>query len=154
MAQLSYEAVKAYKDTSYDNPEDMTSEEKIYSGFIDNKERPKLASFHKADSWQKKMSVKFSDERLKDFKARIILDAIYNGKTSLPEGDEELLRVHCAEALARPFAGAESRFMTIKKALEIGVTQDWADWAKEKFNYDIDPDFIKADTENQMSFAL
>jgi exonuclease I len=132
----------------------MTSEEKIYSGFISDKDKPNITSFHRAETWEKKLAINFYDERLQDFKARILLDAYYAKKASFHESDVAMLREQCSEALNRPFAEADSRFMTIKKAVEVGIPRDWADWAEDVFDYKIDPSLVSEDQTDQLQMSF
>lgn len=152
--RLAEQAVEAYMGQAHPRLENMTSEERIYSGFISDKDKPLLTSFHRADTWEKKLAINFTDDRLKDFKARILLDAYYSHKTSFFEEDVAMLREQCAEALNRPFAEADSRFMTIKKALELGVPRDWADWAEEVFDYKIDPSCVPEEEGDQLQMSF
>src|SRR5690606_2380818 len=151
---IAQAATEAYRSTRYPLPENMTSEEKIYSGFISDKDKPELTAFHRADTWEKRMAINFEDDRLQDFRARILLDAYYSTKTSLSDEDVSLLRDQCSEAISRPFAEADSRFMTIKKALEIGVPKDWADWAEEVFNSEVGSEHIQAEEAEQLQMAF
>lgn len=153
-SQLAENAVEAYRSQIHAQVTNMTSEEKIYSGFISDKDKPNITSFHRADTWEKKLAINFYDERLQDFKARILLDAHYAHKASFHENDVAMLREQCSEALNRPFAEADSRFMTIKKAVEIGIPRDWADWAEDVFDHKIDPSLVQENQADQLQMSF
>jgi exonuclease I len=153
-SQLAENAVEAYRSQTHAPISNMTSEEKIYSGFISDKDKPNITSFHRAETWEKKLAINFYDERLQDFKARILLDAYYAKKASFHESDVAMLREQCSEALNRPFAEADSRFMTIKKAVEVGIPRDWADWAEDVFDYKIDPSLVSEDQTDQLQMSF
>lgn len=149
-SEVEAAGLKAYKEKGVEPLSDMTSEEKIYSGFIHDRDKPNLTSFLKADSWEKRLSINYEDDRLQDFKARILLNAHYRNEVHFSNDVVAMLKDQCAEVLARPYKGAESRYMTIAKAVQSGVTKEWADWAETTFKCTVDPENILEPDAAQM----
>lgn len=133
---LSKNAISALKSIPFTNHDDATPEEKIYGEFVSDKEKPTMTSFHRATSWQQRLEMMFEDTRLKDFSARIMLDAHLRGETTFADRDVEYLKSNCANALDRPFSDEHSRFMTIAKAVSEGADEDWVEWSKTAFLYE------------------
>jgi hypothetical protein len=44
--------------------------------------------------------------------------------------------------------------MTIKKAVEVGIPRDWADWAEDVFDYKIDPSLVSEDQTDQLQMSF
>jgi len=129
-------AVSALRERPYSEPEvGLTSEERIYSGFVSDRERPTMTSFHRASTWEEKLNVaaSFKDPRLVDFSARIIIDACRHGEADLPHDSVAALEAACSEALFRPWAGEGARWATLSSAIASGASEDWKAWACEAF---------------------
>jgi exodeoxyribonuclease-1 len=136
-----------------------TSEELIYSGNVDAADKQRMSSFNAASSWEVKAQVPFSDARLRDFSARIVLEAVGNGEAILPFEMIRGLAVDCSEAICRPFAGPDSRHTTIMSCLADGADGDWVAWARDRFGdhpvFRAVPDEVKRPEQaSQMSFGF
>jgi exodeoxyribonuclease-1 len=119
-------------------PDHQTSEERIYGGFIEGEDKHRMKRFLETPSWQERALMEFDDDRMRDFAARIVLDAAYNGETSLSEQVSYDLQQKCAEALARPFAGPDARWATIASVLAADPPQEWVEWAREHYGLEQD----------------
>ena len=122
----------------YQPPADQTSEEKIYDGFFSGDDKSMIRRFLTSHSWEERATMEFMDPRLDDFASRIVLDALYNGETSLPPEIRTDLERRAREALARPFADASARWATIASALAGDPSPDWIDWASGYYGLDKD----------------
>jgi exodeoxyribonuclease-1 len=112
-------------ETSLDN----TSEERIYDGYLDDQDKREMAAFNRAANWLDRAQVSFKDPRLRDFSARIVLEAVKRGDARLPHDVIEGLMHDCAEALTRPFREGGNRWTEIAQCLSDGADQNWVDWA-------------------------
>lgn len=153
-SSIEKEALQAYKERGIEPLSNMTSEEKIYSGFIADRDKPRMTSFNKDDNWDKRLAINFDDNRLQDFKSRILLAAHYSGETTFSDEVVSMLRDQCAEALARPYQDNSSRYMTIAKASQDGITKEWADWAEKAFDCDVDRENVQEPEATQMQMAF
>ncbi|AOG03291.1 exonuclease domain-containing protein [Bosea sp. RAC05] len=120
----------AHQSHSYTDRTDPTSEERLYDGFYGNQDKQAVSRFIAAASWDERSRIAFQDPRLSDYAARLVL-------TNLPPGTEldarlDQLSARCASALARPFAGKDSRWMTIDAAIDTADAR-WIQWASEAF---------------------
>jgi len=132
--QLRAEASRAVGMSTFTQVENPTSEERIYDGFVKDSEKPRMNAFHNADTWLKRAQIVFEDDRLKDFAARIVLEAVIDGRaTDVPEDLTQRLLNRCREAYERPFAPAESRSMSILKALTTNPPEAWQRWSESAF---------------------
>nr|WP_250808019.1 exonuclease domain-containing protein [Neorhizobium tomejilense] len=136
-----------------------TSEELIYGGFPDSGEKQKMSAFNTARTWLEKAQVRFSDARMRDFSARIVLEAVGTGEAALPACVIRGLALDCAEALCRPFAGPEARHTTIASCIEDGADDDWIDWARGRYGdhpvFDMVPVAMQAaPPQGQLSFGF
>lgn len=111
---------------------DPTSEELIYGSFLKDGDYRQMSVFNRAGTWLEKAQVDFSDRRLRDFSARIVLEGIKSGEAVLPHDVISRLAVDCAEALTRPFKATNDRYNTISEGLSTGDAE-WADWARETY---------------------
>lgn len=127
------EAVAALKGRGYQPVEAPTSEELIYGGFVPDRDKPKMTEFHRAQTWEERAAVSFADTRLRDFAARIVLEASSYGECSLPQETVAACETACGQALSRPSAPADSRWMTVAKAAAEGATSEWLEWAERAF---------------------
>lgn len=135
------------------------SEELIYDGFFEGEDKRRMAAFNGAQNWVEKAKIPFDDRRLRDFSARIILDAVSNGEAALPADVIRSLAIDCSEALCRPFGAASSRHMTIAKCIEEGADEEWTDWARGRFGdhpvFDAVPQVMSAARNpGQISFSF
>jgi len=131
---LRESATRALMDARYESPPSPTSEERIYDGFISDAERPRMLAFLNAGTWAARAGVRFSDPRLRDFAARIVVEAIASGRaTDIPQGIADEAAIACAEAYERPYAGADARWMTLSGAREKGADAQWEAWACDAF---------------------
>ena len=112
---------------------DATSEELIYGGFFDGADKRRMSAFRSAATWTERSQIAFSDRRLRDFSARIVLEAVATGQAVLPADVVRGLAMDCGEALCRPFASAGARFSTIAGCIEAGADEDWIEWARGRF---------------------
>lgn len=138
---------------------DAVSEELIYDGFFEGDDKRRMAAFNGASNWVERAKVPFADRRLRDFSARIILDAVGNGEAALPADVIRSLAIDCSEALCRPFAPATSRHMTIAKCIEDGADDAWIEWARGRYGdhpvFDAAPRVMKsAPATGQIAFAF
>ncbi len=122
----------------FKTPENQTSEDRIYDGFIEGEDKARMKRFLETPSWQERALMHFDDARLQDFAARIVLDAAYNGETVLTDSAYIDLEQRCSEALSRPFAGPDARWATIASVLERNPPQEWIDWAADYYHLDKD----------------
>jgi exodeoxyribonuclease-1 len=118
---------------TFEKVNDSTSEELIYGDRISREDESRMAAFNSSVNWVDRAKIPFTDKRLRDFSARIILDAVANGEAALPQDVIRSLALDCADALCRPFAGADSRYTTISKCLEDGADDAWIEWARERY---------------------
>jgi exodeoxyribonuclease-1 len=138
---------------------DATSEELIYDGFFENEDKRRMSAFNSAISWAERAKIPFSDRRLKDFSARILLDAVANGEAALSPEIIRSLAIDCSEALCRPFSAADSRHMTIAKCIEDGADESWIEWARERYGdhpvFDVVPQVMPSlPPTGQMTFTF
>lgn len=130
---LGEAATEALKGREYDEREAPTSEELIYSGFVADSDRPSMTAFHRASDWRARAAIAFADPRLRDFAARIVVEACRNGEHSMaPEALSEM-ESRCAEALSRPWAGEGARWATLASELAANPGKEYEDWAQAAF---------------------
>ena len=130
--KLPTAARRALVEKRYEAPPDRTSEERIYDGFFSREDEARIRSFHAA-SWQERAAIQFDDDRLRDFAARLILQAVAAGERGIPDHLVEAAKCLAAEAYARPFAGADARWMTLRKARTGWTDPRWEEWASRAF---------------------
>jgi len=136
-----------------------SSEEGIYDGFYDPADKRRIAAFHAAGDWGARAQVRFADQRLRDFSARIVLEAVGAGEARLPAEVVRQLAGDCAEALCRPFGPADARHTTVARCLAEGAGDDWVAWARERygehpvFGHEPSP-MPPAPAAGQMAFAF
>jgi len=131
--KLAAAAVEALKGKEYDEQSDPTSEERIFSGFVADSDRPSMTSFHRAAGWEARSGISFADPRLRDFAARIMVEACRNGEFQMAPDRLAEMEGRCAEALSRPWAGEEARWATLSSAIAGGADAEWIEWAKGEF---------------------
>jgi exodeoxyribonuclease-1 len=123
-------AAAAFKAQSYENPADQTSEEKIYGGFPDSSTKKTMNEFVNARSWDDRLFKRFpNDQRIRDFAARIFLEAEAYGDVSLKDSFRENLQAVCASTLNRPFGDETCRWSTLSHALKEEPDAAWLEWA-------------------------
>lgn len=149
----------AVSRNTLDKVNDPVSEELIYDGFFEGEDKRRMAAFNGTPNWVEKAKIPFADRRLRDFSARIILDAVSNGQAALPAEVIRSLAIDCSEALCRPFGAASSRHMTIAKCIEEGADADWMDWARGRYGehpvFDAVPRVMSAARDGgQISFTF
>jgi len=133
-AGLRERATRALMDARYESPPSPTSEERIYDGFISDAERPRMQAFLNAGTWAERAAVRFTDPRLRDFAARIVVEAIASGRAAdIPQGIADEAALACAEAYERPYASSGARWMTLSGAREKGADAQWEAWASDAF---------------------
>lgn len=153
---LSTAAVRALKSRPYDQSNETTSEEKIYSGFVDDWDKPKMTEFHRAKNWEERSKIVFKDQRLKDFACRLLLEANHYGEASVPAETIRSAASVCAEVLSRPFADEDAPWATLKSASK-EADKNWLDWAEETFGKSLAPVEPQNDNETtapQMDFGF
>lgn len=121
------------KKSAYNVPAGQTSEERIYSGFIPDRDKPSMTNFHRAGDWLARGAIRFGDSRLNDFAARILVDACRNGECELQPDRLAYFEGVCSEALSRPYAGPDARWGTLASALASGADPNWIKWAETAF---------------------
>jgi exodeoxyribonuclease-1 len=136
--EISAVGAEISKRQEFKAPENQTSEDRIYGGWIEGEDTGRMKRFLETSSWQERALMHFDDDRLQDFSARIVLDALYNGETTLSHSVHLDLAERCAEALSRPFAGPDARWATIASVLKGNPPQEWIDWAVEYYHLDKD----------------
>lgn len=144
---------------TFEKVNDSTSEELIYGERITREDESRMATFNSSGNWVDRAKIPFADKRLRDFSARIILDAVANGEAALPADVIRSLALDCSEALCRPFATSDSRYTTISKCLEDGADDVWTEWARERYGdhpvFDAVPrSMMKAPAAGQMAFGF
>jgi exodeoxyribonuclease-1 len=144
---------------TFEKVNDSTSEELIYGERITRDDESRMSAFHAAVNWADRAKIAFTDKRLRDFSARIILDAVANGDAALPADVIRSLAIDCSEALCRPFAASDSRYTTISKCIADGADDAWTDWASERYGdhpvFDAVPRaMMKAPAAGQMAFGF
>jgi len=128
-------ATASLKSRTYEKAGTLTSEERIYSGFVSDWDKPTMTRFHRAHSWQEKASLKFRDDRLADFAARIVLEARHYGEADLSEGQAREAEALCSEALSRPWAAAEDARWTTLASAALNADDEWLSWASAEFGH-------------------
>jgi len=109
-------ATAALHGSEYSPPIDRTSEERIYDGFLSDAERGAIRRWRTAD-WQQRAEIAFEDPRLVDFAARIIREAILDGRAGdLPQTLIDRVHARSRSAYERPYAGPDARWMTLARA--------------------------------------
>jgi exodeoxyribonuclease-1 len=137
----------------------MSSEDRIYDGFFDRSDKERMHAFNATTSWVERSRIPFMDPRLRDFSARIILDAVSTGEAVLPQEVIRSLALDCGEALCRPFGPPESSHTTIAKCLADGADETWTEWARERYGdhpvFDVAPRVMRAaPMAGQMTFGF
>lgn len=128
------ETRRAMSLTKFDAPSSQTSEERIYDGFVPDFEKPRMGAFLNAGSWLERAGIRFTDARLRDFSARLVVEAVATGRASDIPGDVlEAAATACEEAYSRPHADAGSRWMTLAGARAKGADDRWEEWAAQAF---------------------
>jgi exodeoxyribonuclease I len=149
----------AISSNTFTGQTDPTSEERIYGKNISFLDKQRMKQFRSAQDWLTRSQIPFDDERLRDFSARIILEALMDGRAMLPPEIIANLAVDCSQAYARPFAGNDNRFTTISSVLSDGADDRWIEWAKLRygdhpvFDQDIAADLTIND-KDQMAFGF
>lgn len=138
---------------------DATSEELIYDGFPSSDDKQRMSVFNRLKTWEERAQVRFDDTRLRDFSARIVLEAVWRGEAALHAEVVRGLALDCAEAFCRPFGDADARYPTIAGCIRDGATEDWLDWAHSRYGdhpvFDSVPKVIQApQPAGQMAFAF
>ena len=144
-------ADQAFKNNTYQKVNNPTSEEDIYGGFYASSDKRQMDRFHTSKAWEEKTKILFSDRRLKDFSARIILEAVSQSDCFLPADVINQLGQDCAEAVTRPFHVSNDRYNTISQCIADGADEDWVEWAKNK--YGDHPSFDKKIAPEQPAVA-
>lgn len=130
---LRDKAVEALNSCAYESTDAVaTSESRIYAGFIPERDKPSMTKFHRS-TWEERTGIQFSDDRLRDFAARIFVDAVRAGEFSVSNERLAEFEAACAEAISRPYAGDEVKWGTLRKALASGADDHWVQWATEAF---------------------
>jgi exodeoxyribonuclease-1 len=123
----------------YKAKENPTSEERIYDGFVRSEDKEPIRRFLDTRKWSERAAMRFTDDRIDDFAARICLDAGRSGEAVYPSHVWDDLEHRAAEAISRPFAGADARWATIASVLEAGTaSDDWREWATGYYGLDVD----------------
>jgi exodeoxyribonuclease-1 len=118
--------------------ENPTSEERLYDGFVKSEDKEPIRRFLDTWSWNERAAMRFSDDRIDDFAARICLDAPNSGiGVAYPQHVWESLEQRAAEAISRPFAGPDARWATIASVLET-ASDEWREWATGYYGLDCD----------------
>jgi exodeoxyribonuclease-1 len=133
-AKLRSEAARALSISTFEMPSNPTSEERLYDGFAKDSDRSKMTAFHNADSWLKRAQIVFEDDRLSDFAARIVIEAVIEDRArDVPEEVVLKLLARCSSALDRPFGDESATPFSIAKAHTTGADEQWKAWADAAF---------------------
>jgi exodeoxyribonuclease-1 len=134
-SSLRTEAGRSLKLSTFETPVAPTSEERMYAGFATDGDKSRMNAFHNADTWMKRAQVTFEDERMSDFAARIVMEAVIDGRASdIPEDVVAKLISRCLPALERPFATEDATPLSIAKAISDGAGDHWKTWADGAFS--------------------
>ena len=125
---LLQSALAAFRRSQFTSAADASSEDGIYSGFPDFGDRRKMDEFHCAAGWDERAAITFTDRRLVDFAARLVL----RRHSGLSPELEETLKSRCAEAIGRPIAGPDCRRPSIDGRSE-NADERWRAWAAQAF---------------------
>lgn len=119
--------------------DDATSEERLYDGFVKNEDKEAIRTFLESWRWGERAEMRFADDRIDDFAARICLDAATAGQVAYPPHVWAALEARAAEAISRPFAGPDARWATIASVLSSdSASAEWTEWATGYYGLDID----------------
>jgi exodeoxyribonuclease-1 len=133
IAQVATAALRA---SEYSPRIDRTSEERIYDGFLSDAERGTIRRWRTAD-WQERAEIAFEDPRLVDFAARIIREAILDGRAGgLPQTLVDRVHARSRSAYERPYAGPDARWMTLARAAAKSPDDRWIEFARGWFGAD------------------
>lgn len=124
------EALVNKKYETVDNP---LSEELIYGGYPSRADQFAMRDFHSANSWESRSGISFSNPALRDFAARVILEAAGTGECLLSENVRRVLATECGEALLRPYGRRDARYTTISQVMEKGTTPEWIAGASARY---------------------
>lgn len=128
----------------FEIPADQTSEEKmIGNGFPDKETEGNMRKFVSATNWEERLSLRFpNDRRMREFAARIILDANVNGEVSIKDTFRDELMAICENTIMRPYDGETARWTTLSHALKDEPDRAWLEWAIGR--YGDDPRLVRA----------
>lgn len=106
---------------------DPTSEERIYSGFLSNGDRRLMAMFRRMVDWKARTEIRFEDERIRDFAARILMMTSTEKEDATYPNLIAALEKQCQEAATRPARVGNGRWTSIEEARIEGdkVYRNW-----------------------------
>jgi exodeoxyribonuclease-1 len=135
--EMLQSADRAMRALGYEGPNDRTSEEQIFGGFPDNATKSTMNEFVNALTWDERLTKRFSgDLRIRDFAARIFLEAEFYRDITLKDNFRTDLQSICERTIMRPYGGKEARWSTIEHALEEQPDNAWTEWAIQHFGED------------------
>lgn len=105
----------------WSQPADPSAEERIYDGFVDWSEKDRMRDFRRLETWEERAAAfqRFRDPRIREFAARAIVEhgGLTHARIAAAAG--ELAADEIADlagvAFERPFAGDDSRWMTLAR---------------------------------------
>ncbi len=135
--EMMESASRALRVNQYDSPANPTNEEKIFGSFPDNNTKKAMNEFVNATTWEERLSKRFpGDLRIREFGARILLEADINGEVELRDSVRSELQTICSATITRPYGDKEARWSTISHALEESPDKDWTEWAIKHYGED------------------
>jgi exodeoxyribonuclease-1 len=128
---------RAMRAQSYEDPAHPTSEEQIFGGFVDNATKSTMNEFVNARTWEERLAKRFAgDNRIREFAARIFLEADIYGDVTLKDNFRTDLQAICERTIMRPYGDKDARWSTITHALEEQPDRAWTEWAIKHFGDD------------------
>lgn len=124
---------EAILNEKYENEEDSTSEERIYDGFPQDRDRARKHLFHNSDTWAERAAIRFDDDRLADFAGRLVMLAHLEGH-EIPVYELERAQENCLDALNRAYAPAGgAKWTTLEGELKDCDDAEYRVWAERAF---------------------
>lgn len=134
---LSIEIYKVLKNTSiFKENENKTNEEKIYDGFYNRDDEFKIKQFNEQIYYEDKSKIKFSDNRLKDFSSRILIEAQKSKKCYFDENQLEQLNKNCPNVYQRPYENSDKWNNIYTSNVDENnniILPEWDDWCSRNF---------------------
>lgn len=120
---------------NYVAPTDEQSEERLVP-FMTKQAEAEMKKFVDASDWSERLRVRFSDQRARDFAARIILDAHLHGDADIPAKLVDQVVSICEPIIQRPYGSEDCRWTTLSHAMAESPDQAWLDWAIDHYGDD------------------
>ncbi len=113
-------------------PVNPQSEEKLIP-FPSYETKDIMKKFTSTNDWAERSRLRFKDERIRDFAARILYDAHLNKETILAPNLLSQIEKICEPIMNRALAGIEARWTSLASAMMEEPDQGWLDWASLKY---------------------